>query len=36
MENGVPLPDDVWTSIVEAARAIGVPQALIEAANGKR
>ena len=36
MEKGVPLPDDVWRSIVEAARAIGVPQALIEAANGKR
>jgi uncharacterized oxidoreductase len=33
-ETGVPLPEDVWTSIVTSAREIGVPQARIDAAVG--
>jgi uncharacterized oxidoreductase len=34
-KKGVPLPDDVWTSIATAARQIGVPQERIDAAVGR-
>jgi hydroxycarboxylate dehydrogenase B len=31
--NGVPLPDDTWTAIVNTAREVGVSEAAIQRAT---
>jgi uncharacterized oxidoreductase len=33
LREGVPLPDDTWASIIEAARAVGVDERRIQAVS---
>jgi hypothetical protein len=33
LKNGVPLPDDVWTTIVAAARSVGINDTTIADAS---